>query len=244
MPLTTSTPSSRRVDAGAEGAAELAERLGHNFGDLSLLQHALAHRSWCGEQEGGAPSNERLEFLGDAVLGLIVAGYTYEHFPEFAEGKLAKVRSAVVNARVLAEVAGRLDVGAVLLLGRGEQASGGRTKASILADAFEAILGAVYLDAGWEAARQLVLRELTEAIERAGEEPDDFDHKSRLQEKAVRDGEGTPRYVVVGSGPDHDRAYVAEVFLGGTLWGTGEGSSKKDAEQQAARAAWEELTGA
>ena len=208
------------------------------------MQHALAHRSWCGEQEGGAPSNERLEFLGDAVLGLIVAGYTYDHFPDFAEGKLAKVRSAVVNARVLAEVAGRLGVGEVLLLGRGEEGSGGRTKASILADAFEAILGAVYLDAGWEAAQQLVLRELGEAIERAGEEPDDFDHKSRLQEKAVRDGDGTPRYVVVGSGPDHDRAYVAEVFLGGTLWGTGVGRSKKDAEQQAARAAWEEIAGA
>ncbi len=208
------------------------------------MQHALAHRSWCGEQDGGAPSNERLEFLGDAVLGLIVAGYTYDHFPDFAEGKLAKVRSAVVNARVLAEVAGRLGVGEVLLLGRGEEGSGGRAKASILADAFEAVLGAVYLDAGWEAARQLVLRELGEAIERAGEEPDDFDHKSRLQEKAVRDGDGTPRYVVVGSGPDHDRAYVAEVFLGGTLWGTGVGRSKKDAEQQAARAAWEEITGA
>jgi len=208
------------------------------------LKHALAHRSWCGEQEGGAPSNERLEFLGDAVLGLVVAGYTYDHFPDFAEGKLAKVRSAVVNARVLADVAGRLGVGEVLLLGRGEEGSGGRTKASILADAFEAILGAVYLDAGWEAAQQLVLRELGEAIERAGEEPDDFDHKSRLQEKAVRDGDGTPRYAVVGSGPDHDRAYVAEVFLGGTLWGTGVGRSKKDAEQQAARAAWEEITGA
>ena len=129
-------------------------------------------------------------------------------------------------------------------MGRGEEGSGGRAKASILADAFEAVLGAVYLDAGWEAARQLVLRELGEAIERAGEEPDDFDHKSRLQEKAVRDGDGTPRYVVVGSGPDHDRAYVAEVFLGGTLWGTGVGRSKKDAEQQAARAAWEEITGA
>jgi ribonuclease III len=242
--LTTSTPSSRGVEAGAEGAAALAERLGHTFGDLSLLQHALAHRSWCGEQEGGAPSNERLEFLGDAVLGLVVAGYTFDHYPEFAEGKLAKVRSAVVNARVLAQVAGRLGVGEVLLLGRGEEGSGGRTKASILADAFEAILGAVYLDAGWEAAQRLVLRELGDAIARAGEEPDDFDHKSRLQEKAVREGEGTPRYVVVGSGPDHDRAYVAEVYLGGTLRGTGEGRSKKDAEQEAARAAWEELTGA
>ncbi len=242
--MTTSTPSSRGVEAGAEGAAALAERLSHTFSDLSLLQHALAHRSWCGEQEGGAPSNERLEFLGDAVLGLVVAGYTFERYPEFAEGKLAKVRSAVVNARVLAEVAGRLGVGEVLLLGRGEEGSGGRTKASILADAFEAILGAVYLDAGWEAAQRLVLRELGDAIARAGEEPDDFDHKSRLQERAVRDGEGTPRYVVVGSGPDHDRAYVAEVYLGGTLRGTGEGRSKKDAEQEAARAAWEELTGA
>ena len=242
--MTTSTPSSKRIEAGAEGAAALAERLDHPFGDLTLLQQALAHRSWCGEQDGGAPSNERLEFLGDAVLGLVVAGYTYERFPEFAEGKLAKVRSAVVNARVLAEVAGRLGVGEVLLLGRGEEGSGGRTKASILADAFEAILGAVYLDAGWEAAQQIVLRELGEAIERAGEEPDDFDHKSRLQEKAVRDGEGTPRYVVVGSGPDHDRVYMAEVFLGGICRGTGEGRSKKDAEQEAARAAWEGLTSA
>src|ERR1700733_8182816 len=163
--LTTSTPSSRRVDPGAEGAAELAERLGHSFADLSLLQHALAHRSWCGEQEGGAPSNERLEFLGDAVLGLVVARYSYELYPHFPEGKLAKGRSAVVNARVLAQVAERLGVGEVLLLGRGEEASGGRTKASILADAFEAILGAVYLDAGWDAAEVLVLRELGEAIE-------------------------------------------------------------------------------
>lgn len=243
-PLTTSTPSSRRVEAGAEGAAELAVRLGHTFSDLSLLQHALAHRSWCGEQDGGAPSNERLEFLGDAVLGLIVATYTYDRYPEFPEGKLAKVRSAVVNARVLAQVAGRLGVGEVLLLGRGEEGSGGRQKASILADAFEAVLGAVYLDAGWEAARMLVLRELGDAIAKAGEEPDDFDHKSRLQERAVRDGAGTPRYVVVGSGPDHDRAYVAEVYLGGTRMGTGEGRSKKDAEQEAARAAWEELNNA
>src|SRR3984957_3511564 len=243
-PLTTSTPSSKRDEAGAEGAAILAARLGHTFGDLSLLQHAVAHRSWCGEQEGGAPSNERLEFLGDAVLGLIVASYSYERYPHFPEGMLAKVRSAVVNARVLAGVAERLGVGEVLLLGRGEESSGGRTKASILADAFEAILGAVYLDAGWEAAEQLVLRELGEAITRAGKEPDDFDHKSRLQEKAVHDGGGTPRYVVVGSGPDHERAYQAEVFVAGTLLGVGAGRSKKDAEQEAARNAWEGLQNA
>ncbi len=239
--MTTSTPNSRRGDAGAEGAAALAERLGHTFSDITLLQHALAHRSWCGEQEGGAPSNERLEFLGDAVLGLVVARYTYERYPDFAEGMLAKVRSAVVNARVLAQVAEDLGVGDVLLLGRGEEASGGRAKASILADAFEAILGAVYLDAGWDAAEALIARQLADHIARAGAEPDDFDHKSRLQEMAVRGGEGTPRYVVVGSGPDHDRAYVAEVFVAGTSWGTGVGRSKKDAEQDAARNAWEEL---
>jgi ribonuclease III len=243
-PLTTSTPSSRQGDPEAEGAAALAERLGHTFGDLSLLSHALAHRSWCGEQEGGAPSNERLEFLGDAVLSLIVARYTYDRYPTFAEGKLAKVRSAVVNARVLAGVAGRLGVGDVLLLGRGEEASGGRTKASILSDAFEAVLGAVYLDAGWDAAQDLVVRELGEAIERASEEPDDYDHKSRLQERAVREGSGTPRYVVTGSGPDHDRAYVAEVYLDGRRCGVGEGRSKKDAEQEAARQAWEVLADA
>ncbi len=248
--MTTSTPSSRRADPGAEGAqaaqgAEgapaLASRLSYHFDDLSLLSHALAHRSWCGEQEGGAPSNERLEFLGDAVLGLVVAGYCFEEYPEFPEGKLAKVRSAVVNTRVLASVALRLGVGEVLLLGRGEEGSGGRGKASILADAFEAVLGAVYLDGGWAAAEALVLRELRGAIAQAAEEPDDFDHKSRLQEKAVRDGHGTPRYAVAGSGPDHDRAYVAEVFVGGELRGMGTGRSKKDAEQDAARNAWDLL---
>jgi ribonuclease-3 len=208
--------------------------LGHDFVDIGLLQHALAHRSWCGEQEGGAPSNERLEFLGDAVLGLVVARYSYERYPNFPEGKLAKVRSAVVNARVLAQVAERLEVGEVLLLGRGEEASGGRTKASILADAFEAILGAVYLDAGWDAAELLILRELQDAIAQAAKEPDDFDHKSRLQEKAVHDGEG----------PDHERAYEAEVFVAGTSLGVGAGRSKKDAEQEAARNAWEGLQNA
>jgi ribonuclease-3 len=216
----------------------LADRLGYRFDDLNLLSHALAHRSWCGEREGGAPSNERLEFLGDAVLGLVVAGYCYEEYPDFPEGKLAKVRSAVVNARVLASVARRLGIGEVLLLGRGEEGSGGREKASILADAFEAVLGAVYLDGGWASAETMVLRELGAAIAAAGEEPDDFDHKSRLQEKAVRDGHGPPRYAVVGSGPDHERAYVAEVFVGGELQGTGTGRSKKDAEQEAARDAW------
>jgi ribonuclease III len=175
------------------------------------------------------------------VLGLVVARYTYDQFPDFPEGKLAKVRSAVVNARVLAQAAQDLGVGDVLLLGRGEETSGGRAKASILADAFEAIIGAVYLDAGWDAAEEFILRQLHDHISRAGLEPDDFDHKSRLQEKAVHSGNGTPHYRVVGSGPDHDRMYAAEVFIAGDRVGVGEGRSKKDAEQEAARNAWEEL---
>ena len=133
------------------------------------------------------------------------------------EGQLAKMRAAVVNARVLAEVADELGVGEVLLLGRGEEASGGRTKASILADALEAVIGAVYLDAGWEAARSLILALVGERIVHAAAEPDDFDHKSRLQELTVRQGDGVPRYAVAGSGPDHDRHYVAEVLVGGVV---------------------------
>ena len=176
------------------------------------------------------------------MLGLIVAGHTYERFPDFAEGKLAKVRSAVVNARVLAEVAGRLGIGEVTLLGRGEEGSGGRAKASILADAFEAVLGAVYLDAGWEASRHLVLRELGEAIERAGQEPDDFDHEPATGEGGARRGGDAPLHrggVRAGPRPDLRGRGV----LDGTLRGAGEGV-REDAEQAAALAAWEDLTGA
>ncbi|HEY3943174.1 MAG TPA: ribonuclease III [Acidimicrobiales bacterium] len=223
------------------GAAELAARLGHDFTDPSLLELALAHRSWCGEQDD-AESNERLEFLGDAVVGVVVAQTTYLEYPDYPEGQLAKIRSAVVNARVLAEVAGELGIGDVLLLGKGEEASGGRTKTSILADALEAVIGAVHLDGGWAASGPLVLGLLGERIDRAAAEPDDYDHKSRLQELAVRRGTGTPRYVVTGSGPDHDRHFVAEVLVGGVARGVGHGSSKKDAEQEAARSAWSDLT--
>ena len=229
------------TDRETEILEECQNALGYRFVRPELLRAALTHTS---SADTRADSNERLEFLGDAVLGLAVARYTYATYPEFPEGMLAKVRSAVVNARVLAQVADRLGVGDELLLGRGEETSGGRAKASILADAFEAILGAIYLDAGFDAAEQLVLRELHDLIAAACLEPDDFDHKSRLQEWAVRNGEGTPRYVLVGSGPDHDRSYVAEVFVARTRRGGGAGRSKKDAEQDAARDAWEGLQNA
>ena len=242
----TATGGLAAQSAGADpeaGENALAGRLGHHFADPELLIQALSHRSWCGERDG-QPSNERLEFLGDAVLGLVVADETYHRFPDLPEGKLAKIRAAVVNARALAEIADSLEVGPELLLGRGEESSGGRTKVSILADTLEALIGAVYLDAGWPVAQPLVLRLLGDRIDRAAEEPDDFDHKSRLQELTVRRGEGMPRYVVDGSGPDHDRHFVARVLIGGAERGVGEGTSKKDAEQAAAGAALSELADA
>ena len=224
----------------SDEAVRLAERLGYELTASSLLQQSLSHRSWCAEQ-GGAPSNERLEFLGDAVLGLVVAEYCFRRFPEMPEGELAKVRAAVVNARVLAEVADELDIGGSLLLGKGEEASGGRTKPSILADALEAVIGALYLEAGWTAAEQMILDFLGPRIERAAAEPDDFDQKGLLQELTVRQGVGVPRYVVVGSGPDHDRQFEAAVFVNGIQRGAGVGGTKKDAEQEAARQALSEL---
>jgi ribonuclease III len=223
-----------------DGAARLAGRLGHGLTDPTLLSQALSHRSWCAEQ-GGLPSNERLEYLGDAVLGLVVAEHSYRTFPQMPEGELAKVRAAVVNARVLAEVAEELGIGEVIRLGKGEEATGGRSKPSILADAFEAVVGALYLDGGWSVSEEVVLRHLAGRIERAAAEPDDFDQKGLLQEMTVRQGEGIPRYVVTGSGPDHDRHYEAVVLVNGVELGVGAGGTKKDAEQEAARRALAEL---
>ncbi|HMK98982.1 MAG TPA: ribonuclease III [Acidimicrobiales bacterium] len=216
--------------------------MGFGFGDPALLVQALSHRSWCAEA-GGLPSNERLEFLGDAVLGLVVAEHTFRAYPELPEGSLAKVRAAVVNTNVLAEVAVQLELGQMVLLGRGEDASGGRHKASILANSVEALIGALYLDQGWEAAAALVLRLLGARIAEAAAGPGAEDFKTRLQELVIRRAGELPRYEVDGAGPDHARRYTAAVFVGGSKAGFGEGRSKKDAEQAAARQAWEALTG-
>ena len=224
-------------DAGGPvGDSGLARRLGYDFTAPELLGQALAHRSWCSEH-GGAASNERLEFLGDAVLGLVVAEHTFRTHPDLSDGTLSKVRASVVNARVLAEVAGDLGIPEHLRLGRGEDSSGGRNKESILADTMEAVIGAVYLDGGMEDARELVLSLLGSRIDVAVGEPGESDHKSRLQEETVRLGRGVPHYEVVGSGPDHARRYLATVYVAGQRLGTGEGRSKKDAEQVAAQVA-------
>ena len=187
----------------------------------------------------GRDSNERLEYLGDAVLGLVVADHTFRRHPELSDGMLSKVRASVVNAHALAGVAVELGIPDHLRLGKGEDASGGRSKVSILADTMEAVIGAVYLDAGLDTARHLVLSLLEDRIAVAVGEPGESDHKSRLQEEAVRLGRGVPRYDIEGFGPDHARRYLATVYVAGQRLGTGEGRSKKDAEQVAAQVACE-----
>lgn len=218
----------------------LSGRVGRQFHDRQLLARALAHRSWCAETPG-TESNERLEFLGDAVLGLVVTDHVFETYPGLPEGELAKVRASVVNAEVLAELAGELKLGEALLLGKGEDASGGRKKPSILADAMEAVIGAVYLDGGWEPARELVMRLLGARIAEAAAGPGGQDYKTRLQELAAHHFDQLPRYEVLDEGPDHAKRFFATVRVGEHGEGAGEGRSKKQAEQAAARMAWQHL---
>ena len=217
--------------------------MGWTFADSELLERSVAHRSWCAET-AGAKSNERLEFLGDAVLGLVVTDFLFRTYDTLPEGELAKVRASVVNSAALAEVAADLDIGAALLLGRGEDQSGGREKPSILADAMEAVIGAVYLDGGWAAAEELIMGLLGERIEEAAAGPGGQDYKTRLQELAARRFDQLPRYEVVDDGPDHAKRFYASVLVAGERKGSGEGRSKKQAEQAAARVAWEQLQAA
>ena len=236
-PSTTSAPDSpERVSA----LSALADRLGRPFADVDLLHRSVAHRSWCAEHDH-ADSNERLEFLGDAVLGLVVTDHIFTTYPGLPEGELAKVRATVVSAAALAEVALELELGDALLLGKGEDASGGREKPSILADAIEAVFGAVYLDGGWDAASDLVLGLLGDRIAEAAAGPGGQDYKTRLQELAARTLDCLPVYEVLEEGPDHAKRFFASVEVNGVRYGDGEGRSKKQAEQATARVAWEAL---
>ena len=221
----------------------LADRIGWDVRDPGLLQQCVAHRSWCAENPGTS-SNERLEFLGDAVLGLVVTVHLYRTYPSMPEGELAKVRASVVNSAALAEVATELGIGEALLLGKGEDQSGGRGKPSILADATEAVIGAVYLDRGWDAAERLVMYLVGERIEEGAAGPGGHDYKTRLQELCARVFDQLPVYSVRDEGPDHAKEFEAVVHVKGSAHGTGRGRSKKQAEQAAAREAWEALRGA
>jgi ribonuclease-3 len=228
---------------GSEGSAfrdELVSRLGWFVVDGDLLVRSLAHRSWCAENPGTG-SNERLEFLGDAVLGLVVTDHLYRTYPDMPEGELAKVRASVVNSAALAELAAELELGNALLLGKGEDQSGGRQKPSILADAMEALIGAVYLDQGWSASETMVMRLLGDRIESAAAGPGGQDYKTRLQELCARLFDQLPVYLVTDEGPDHAKLFHAIVHVRGQPQGDGRGRSKKQAEQAAAKVAWEIL---
>jgi ribonuclease-3 len=211
--------------------------LGHRFSDPGLLTLALTHRSYCAENPATA-SNERLEFLGDSVLGLVVTDYIYSSYAMLPEGQLAKLRASVVNTVTLAELGQTLGVGELLRLGKGEDQSGGRSKESILADALEALFGAVYVDGGWLAAREVILALTHEAIVEAAEKPGRKDYKTQLQELTARLSLGTPVYEISGSGPDHDKRFTAITIVDGVARGHGAGTSKKRAEQVAARSAY------
>jgi ribonuclease-3 len=201
------------------------------------LDRALTHRSYSYEHNG-LPTNERLEFLGDSVLGLVVTDALFRDHPDLPEGQLAKLRAAVVQMSALAEVARGLDLGAYLRLGHGEDMTGGRSKPSILADTLEAVIGAVYLDRGLAEASALVHRLFDPVIERAARLGAGLDWKTSLQELTAARSLGVPEYLVDEEGPDHQKSFTAVVKVGGEILGGGAGRSKKAAEQQAAQNAW------
>jgi ribonuclease-3 len=219
----------------------LSDRIGHRFADPDLLRRAMAHRSWCAEHPGNL-SNERLEFLGDSVLGWMIADIAYREHHELPEGKLTDLRKSVVNASALAEVATVIDLGPCLLLGKGESAAGGRSKPSILSDALEAVIGAVYIDGGVVAAARLIEHLFTEPLERAAKQLDRLDFKTLLQELTARMFDTAPVYIVSETGPDHQKTFTATVVVAGRSVGEGTGRSKKVAEQAAAMAAHTLLT--
>ena len=219
--------------------SQLSARLGYAFTNISLLETAMHHRSWNAENDGGE-SNERLEFLGDAVLGWVVADIVYSQHSDLPEGKLTDLRKSVVNALALAEVAAELGIGEHLMLGKGEDAAGGREKTSILSDALEAVIGAMYIDAGPQVTHRVVSELMGTRIVDAVGGLDRLDAKTRLQELASR-LEAQVHYKVKDEGPDHDKMFFATVFVGDRELGYGEGKSKKAAEQIAAEIACDVL---
>jgi ribonuclease III len=220
----------------------LEQRLGHTFADRSLLRRSMAHRSWCAEVIGDAEeSNERLEFLGDAVLGWVVADLVYRRYGELAEGKLTDLRKSVVNATALAEVAVSLGLGDYVMLGKGEDAAGGRFKPSILSDALEAVIGAVYLDGGPAASHRFVSDTIGVLLDDVVERLDRLDNKTMLQELVARLHGVAPVYLVRDEGPDHEKTFHATVLVNGERLAQGTGRSKKVAEQLAAAAAHDVL---
>jgi len=221
------------VTTSPDDVERLAQALGLTPRRPELYEQALTHRSDAYER-GGAPHNERLEFLGDAVLGLIITDRLYRDQPDAAEGRLAKLRAATVSEPTLARVARGLGLGELIRLGRGEDASGGREKDSILADGLEAVIGAIYLDRGLRAARRVVLALFGPELAELTARPEAVDAKTALQELLARQGRELPHYAIAEEGPDHDKRFLAEAQVDGEVMGVGRGRTKKEAEQGAA----------
>jgi ribonuclease-3 len=225
-----------------ERYAELEARLGHTFADAALCETAMTHTSWV--NEAGQPhrgDNERLEFLGDAVLDLVVSDVLMHRFPDRHEGDLSRARAALVSETALAQVATAIDLGRFILLGRGEERTGGRGRPSILANALEALMGAIYIDAGFDAAAAVATRLFEGRVEEVDQHAR-LDYKSRLQERAQALWQTAPVYEVVAEeGPDHDKRFEVTLTLAGRLYGRAIGRSKKEAEQGAAAAALEAI---
>ena len=217
---------------------ELEQKIGYSFQNPQLLHRALCHSSYANEVKGGESSNERLEFLGDAVLSIVVSRHIFLHFTHLPEGELTKLRAALVCEKSLHKFALALGLGEHLLLGKGESQNGGRARPSILADAFEALIAALYLDGGIDAAGRFIMRYVSDAIEEFGHKPAFKDYKTALQEIIQKNPEEQVEYVLTGeSGPDHDKRFTVEVHLNSNVIGRGTGRSKKDAEQDAAHQA-------
>jgi ribonuclease-3 len=227
--------------AGAAGTDELREALGDPILDPELLSLALTHRSYAYEN-GNLPTNERLEFLGDSVLGVVITETLYLTHPTLSEGRLAKLRAAVVNARALADVARTIGVGEHIRLGKGEESTGGRQKSSILSDTVEALIGAVYLSGGFENAAQMIHLLFDPTLEAAAAMGAGLDWKTSLQELSALHDLGVPEYVITDEGPDHMKTFTARVRVAERLHGHGIGRSKKEAEQQAAESAYRTLS--
>ncbi|HIS79128.1 ribonuclease III [Anaeromassilibacillus sp. An200] len=231
--------SRARQTAPAPDWKGLEKNIGYTFHDIGLLKNALTHSSYANESKKSSGSNERLEFLGDSVLGYVVADYLFRNCPHLPEGDLTKTRAALVCEKACCGFSRQLEVGKYLLLSHGEQNSGGNARPSILADAFEAIIAAIYLDGGMEEARTFILRFVKPMIQTARPKPFK-DYKTMLQEIIQKNPEESLEYVLTGeSGPDHDKHFSVEVHLNSNVIGKGGGRSKKEAEQQAAREALE-----
>ncbi len=215
----------------------LETKLNYKFNNISLLKNALIHSSYANEVRGNTHSNERLEFLGDSVLSVIVSDHLYQKYPNMPEGELTKLRASLVCEKSLCALSRELGIGEFLLLGKGEDKNGGRERDSILADAFEAVLAAIYLDGGMGAAKTHILNTVLRDLEHHGE--DSFkDYKTTLQEIIQRNPEESVSYILIGeSGPDHDKQFTVEVHLNSNVIGTGIGKNKKTAEQMAAKQA-------